>query len=86
MLTHKTYDHLRKITMKTHNHSELNDLLGFLDSGIDSVSCSSTFLELELEPEGRKYDCNSDRESAIPERLCTPTYYLLFIIYYYYYY
>ena len=54
MLTHKTYDHLRKITMKTHNHSELNDLLDFLDCGIDSVSSSSTFLELELEPEGRK--------------------------------
>ena len=79
MLTHKTYNHLRKITMKTHNHSELNDLLGFLDCGIDSVSSSSTFLELELEPEGRKCDRNSDRKSAIPERVCTPTY-LLFII------
>ena len=63
----------------SHNHSELNDLLAFLDCGIDSVSSSSTFLELELEPEGRKYDRNSDRKSAIPERVCTPTY-LLFII------
>ena len=81
MLTHKTYDHLRKITMKTHNHSELNDLLGFLDCGIDSVSSSSTFLELELEPEGRKYDRNSDLKSAISERVCTPIiYYSLFII------
>ena len=63
----------------SHNHSELSDLLGFLDCGIDSVSSSSTFLELEHEPEGRKYDRNSDRKSAIPERVCTPTY-LLFII------
>ena len=39
----------------SHNHSELNDLLGFLDCGIDSVSSSSTFLELKLEPEERKY-------------------------------
>ena len=53
MLTHIKHDHLHK---NSHN------LLGFLDCGIDSVS-SSTFLELELEPEGRKYDRNSDRIS-----------------------
>ena len=76
---YKTYNHLCKINTKTHATIPSSTSLGLLDSGIDSVSSSSastcTFLKLELEPEGRKYN----RKSAIPEPMCTPTY-LLFII------
>ena len=77
MLTHKTFDHLRKITMKT--HTTIPSLTTFQASwivGLTKLLLLHFWSQLELEPEGTKYDCNSDRKSA-PERVST-----LFIIHY----